>query len=591
MTKFRPAHSRTLPADLGLPGKFDSFRVYSGYDQQETIRQIAAAFLFRGKRFVIVNGPPGCGKSLIGAGVRNLLALRERQCRGLFLTISKPLQDQLAGDFRDMAIAKGRNNYRCPEWQSDCGMPQRLGDRCSLERPEKRADQVVNPVSCPYRLAIDEAADRNLACLNYSLWLAFGQYGNPDEIGKFGLMVGDEAHNILDAITDASAISLNRKDVSKLLGMEAGLSLPRPHEAGRKASDVVKAVDISPWCAWATEHLEEAKDKLSKCRKSEIGRRVQLLALIGAMDKLSHMADDPKESQDGRAEAQVQRKLWAPKVESGDQKSGDIRICRVFPSHEVCENLLWRGIPRILLMSGSVSPQIISDLDIPRDQVEYIEITSAFPVKNRPIVYVNSTPNLKMRYDMDDGERRILISRLDQINRIWSEWGNGLIHSNSYEWNDYILRNSKYFSLMISHGRGEVKGAVEKLRRATAEGERKVIVSPALWEGYDFPGELVQWVVIIKVPYLNSKNPLMAARKSVNPKYADDLIGRKFLQGSMRHIRGEKDKGPVFVLDWNWTHFSWRATKERLVPVYYSNAFRRMDKVPTPEQLFGKDLL
>jgi Rad3-related DNA helicase len=579
-----------------LPDKFSSFRAYPGYDQQETIRQIAAAFLFRGKRWVIVNGPPGCGKSLIGAGVRNLLAMREakaRRCRGLFLTISKPLQDQLAGDFRALAIAKGRNNYRCAEWRSDCGMPNRLGDRCTLERPEKRSDQIVTPVSCPYRLAVNKAAEEDIACLNYSLWLAFGQYGNPNEIGEFGLMVGDEAHNILDSITDASAITLNRKDIGRLLGMEASLALPRPHEAGRKAAEVARAVDISPWCEWAAETVESAKDKLSKCRKSDIGRRAQLLTLIGNMERLAHMADDPRENQDGRAEAQTERRLWAPKVEGGNSnspeaRSGEIKICRVFPTNEVCENLLWRGVPRILLMSGSVSPQIITELDIPRDQVEYIEIQSAFPVKNRPIVYVNSTPNLKMRYDMDDGERRILASRLDQIIRIWSEWGNGLIHSNSYEWNDYILGHSKFADLMISHERGKVKGAVEELREATEEGERKVIVSPALWEGYDFPGELVQWVVIIKVPYLNSKNPLMAARKMINPKYADDLIGRKFLQGSMRHIRTERDRGPVFVLDWNWTHFSWRATKEKLVPVYYSNAFRRMDKVPTPEQLFGK---
>lgn len=549
---------------------------------------------------MIVNGPPGCGKSLIGAGVRNLLAMRSRGgCRGLFLTISKPLQDQLAGDFRAMAIAKGRNNYRCAEWKSDCGMVQRLGDRCTLERPEKRADDRITPISCPYRIAVNRAAAEDVACLNYSLWLAFGQYGDPNEIGQFGLMVGDEAHNILDAITDASAITLNRKDIGRLLGMEIGSSLPRPHEAGRKAAEVARAIDISPWCDWSTEYVEEAKDRLSKCRKSDIGRRAQLLSLINNMGRLAHMADDPKESQDGRAEAQAERRLWAPKVEgnSPEAKSGDIKICRVFPANQVCENLLWRGVPRILLMSGSVSPQIITELDIPRDQVEYIEITSAFPVKNRPIVYVNSTPNLKMRYDMDDGERRILVSRLDQIIRIWSGWGNGLIHSNSYEWNDHILRNSKFADIMISHDRGQVKGAVEELKRITEARAnsyqkrfrvRRVIVSPALWEGYDFPGELVQWVVIIKVPYLNSRNPLMAARKMVNPKYADDLIAKKFLQGSMRHIRTEQDKGPVFVLDWNWTHFSWRATKEKLVPVYYSNAFRRMDKVPTPEQLFGK---
>jgi ATP-dependent DNA helicase DinG len=74
--------------------------------QLEAIAAAREAFA-RGKRFVVIEAPTGSGKS----GVAVTLA-REASSAYL-LTAQKLLQDQYGRDFPELALMKGRANYRC----------------------------------------------------------------------------------------------------------------------------------------------------------------------------------------------------------------------------------------------------------------------------------------------------------------------------------------------------------------------------------------------------------------------------------------------------------------------------------------------
>lgn len=595
-----------LPSSLGLPQKFESFRSYPGYDQWRTIKQIFTLFQ-RGKRFVILNGPPGVGKSLIYWVTQLLLQsvhpspssyslpnassllsgsspaasssspLRPTH-RSLFLTGSRVLQSQLSNDFSSLAIVKGRSNYACYEYNGTCDLPAVSESRCSLERPPDGGT-----ISCPYRLAINEAYDNDTCNGNYAFWMSLARYGDPNSIGQFDFLVGDEAHNILDILADFCAIEFSLSYVQSIIGNMDGsddVNVPVPKQS---------ELNIAVWSRWASSILSIITRRLSSIPKSDRWQRAKLTKLRTSLSQLAAMSDDTKEL----SRWAIDNRTPLPSsssIRTRDRNSKPDRMVKISPiwPGRFAEQYLFRNIPHILLCSASISPQLLTDLDIPPDQSEYIEVTSAFPSKNRPVVYLNMIPQLKVQHDISEGERIVLSRRIDQIIKVWGKDARlkGIIHSNSYEWTEWICRNSRYKDegLIITHGRGKAREAVEKFKRAKSG----VLISPAIWEGHDFIGELCEWAVLLKIPWLDSRSPIIAARKKQRKGYADSLIASKILQGSMRHIRSEKDRGPFFILDWHWSHFRKTGKEKRYFPVYFSNAFKEYDHVPTPEELFGK---
>lgn len=538
-----------LPSALGLPPSFREFRSYPGFSQWDTIARITAAFLVRRKRFVILNAPPGSGKSLIYWTVRSLLASAlstKTPFRTLALTISKGLQDQLSGDF-SVPIVKGRANYHCRESRGGCDLAALSESRCPYEYPGSGFDS-----ECPFRIAMQTGAKSPDLSANYALWMSLARYGDPNAVGQFDFLVCDEAHNIMDTVTDFASVTLSRIEIKSVLGID------QPDDPS----------SISEWSHWAREAFRIADRKLESCRKSETRLKARINQLKKSISQLRSFGENDDSDNSGPQ--------WV--INNQDTKPGETKISPIWPGPFV-EQYLFRNVPRVLLCSGSISPQVIEDLDIPPDQVEYIEVTSAFPVKNRPVIHLDITPSIRVQYGMSVGEKRILSGRIDQIIRVWGG-RKGIIHSNSYDLTEFIVQNSKYKDLIISHGRGQVRQAVDEFKRR----KTGVLISPAAFEGYDFTGALCEWSVLIKIPYL-PKSPLISARKKSRKGYADALIANKILQGAMRHIRSAQDKGPMFVIDWHWTHFKWTMMDKRLVPKYFSSAFRTMDHVPTPEEL------
>jgi Rad3-related DNA helicase len=77
--------------------------------QIETIESIVNAFS-SGKKFAMIEGPTGCGKSVIGMTIARMTG------DAYYLTVQKMLQDQLVKDFNMFAeVLKGRNAYVCQE--------------------------------------------------------------------------------------------------------------------------------------------------------------------------------------------------------------------------------------------------------------------------------------------------------------------------------------------------------------------------------------------------------------------------------------------------------------------------------------------
>lgn len=76
--------------------------------QRDTIINICSAFLIKGKKFVAVEGPVGCGKSVINYTVARIMG------NTVYLTPLKMLQDQISMEGWDgVKMGKGRSAYAC----------------------------------------------------------------------------------------------------------------------------------------------------------------------------------------------------------------------------------------------------------------------------------------------------------------------------------------------------------------------------------------------------------------------------------------------------------------------------------------------
>lgn len=533
------------PSLLNLPPKFDRFRSYPGFDQWEICKRIAVAFTTH--RHVLLHAPPGVGKTLIAATVQKLIPASNasREPRMLFLTPSRGLQDQLASEFDTVRVVKGRSNYYCPEFRGGCDLPALCESVCSIEQETKKQIRENDPFpsGCNYPIAIKQARDSYTPCGNYAFWFSLARYGDPDALGPIDLLVCDEAHTILNTLTDFVSIVLSPEDCRTYLHIQ----LPRFTDC-RAWSQWARDTAFKPACA-ALNKINTSTPPKAKAKVTALCKAITELTMIGLSDEKEY-------------------DRWVP-----DTRELNVKISPLWPG-KLTEQYLFRSIPRVLLCSGSLTPETITDLGIDRHTAEFIEVGSVSPPSNRPIIYLNSTPEIKVERSMSSGEKRAIVRKIDLITDVWGEYP-GLILPTSYEWRDIILNETRHHQLYITHDSGKAQEAIHHYRL----GSSGILLSPAAWEGYDFPDCV--WVVIPKIPFLISNDPLLQARKKERKGFANSIIAAKLLQGSLRHIRSRDAKGVVFILDWHWTHFQ----SSTFFPQYYRSAWRVRSEVPTPKEL------
>ncbi len=167
--------------------------------QVDILQQVEAAFA-TGVRFVVLEAPPGVGKSLVE------VTLARSMKSAIVCTVTKQLQTQIITEFEGIGARelKGRGSFEC----------SRLEEPGSCELgAEKFRRQPCRPSECPYRVAKAEALKSDLTVCNYHSYLfnwGIGTFSVQAGIAPFDdeeaqwrrpLLVLDEAHKCFIAGT------------------------------------------------------------------------------------------------------------------------------------------------------------------------------------------------------------------------------------------------------------------------------------------------------------------------------------------------------------------------------------------------------
>lgn len=426
------------PEEIGLPAKFSEWR--PGQDNAVD-RMIDAFGIYR---FVAMSAPVGAGKT--GSYIAVALAMGWRVC---VVTSTKGLQDQLLGDFAEIGLVdvRGRNNFECG--LSD-GEPVSCEDglhmRCNLRQKGH----------CEYGNNVKIALAGRLVTTNYKYWMLSHLYG--DGLGKFDLLVLDEAHEAPEEVCAAKSVSVWGRDVGRLL--QAGIP-SKPLDC-----------DISEWREWAQLHLPKAEREIEACKELSRGSTLSFHA--------SRLVRDWTRLYRTLTTLATATGPWACMYEP--TKWGSTYRFEPLWARDHAKGLLFLDVPRVLLASATITPKTIDLMGIKRDEVDFQQYPYLFPIRRSPIIHI---PTVMVKHDMTDDDRAILESRIDQIvgTRLDRK---GLIHTVSYKlgkaFKDYCLHND----VMDIHERSSeaTREAVRQFRLAPPP---RVLLSPSIGTGLDFP--------------------------------------------------------------------------------------------------------
>ena len=495
---------------------------FSGWDhkpravQVEAIEKSIAAFN-RGARYVVLEAPPGVGKSDCG------VALARQMGRTYFCTLTEQLQLQYLTQFQHlgMRVLKGRGKYHC----------DRVNDSCKVGAQALQGKFACLPHACPYQSAKQQAFEADLMMANYHSFLAnVGQAAEyereeansgksweegepePPSVNR-PFMVLDEVHIVESFLLDQVGFTVNREK----------LEVDTPALPNELLSSI-------PYVEWMKVAIPLVKERMKAIVDPE--RRDDLRLLVSKMSFAMR-------------EATATPLEFIP--ERGTNNDGSLRgDWFALKPLKVAKYGPWihGHADRLLLMSATVlnAAMLVDSLGLPRGDGDFVQLGSVFPVANRPIKLYPM--------NMTKGAREQTWPVMAQmIDRILDHHRaqKGLLLAPSNEMLTFIRKNlSRVNSERLIFAFGEER--VERYQEHIRSKSPTVLAASGYWEGADLKEDSSRFQLIPACPRPMWSGQIKA-RASIDPAWYRWLTYCKIVQGYGRSVRSEVDNAFTYIFD------------------------------------------
>ena len=555
----------SIPSDYGLP--YPSFRIVDTVVTPDgvvpvTQLDVASQAVAASTRFVTLQAPTGVGKSLICYLIGELLDQRR-----VVTTMTKQLQDQIAADMPKIAVLKGKSNYDCRDLHNEYSCAEGKcndGIKC----------QWRNEPGCDYYDAERHARREPRAVTNAAKWLSDRKF-NPDNpaLGSRGLLIIDEAHNLVDELSKFTALTIRRRDVERYLPRPA--SRGWPGDEGQQRTTDKSALDVAAWTEWSAQwypSMVSIQAEMAESGTRETRRRVE--SLCGAMRVVSTAHDYNLAHADN------------PYVKDYDAFRNQVSFTPLWPA-SAAEDLMFQGIEHVVLTSATLPPATTQYLGIEPDCVTRICVGQGFEPARRPFYYHSCGLRLDGRLTPDGWQHVVseyfdpfAQSRLDHNRR-------GIVQALSYARAKMVKDMSSLADQMIIPERGESGRVIESFKRGEFGPNRKILVSPGTAEeGVDFAGDAAYWQWLTKLPRRPptalSKCRDAALKKSGQGtmRYSNFVTARDMQQIVGRVCRSETDYGETIVFDDHFSYFVRNGFANGDLAEWFLAAYRIVDHMP-----------
>jgi Rad3-related DNA helicase len=440
--------------------------------------------------------------------------------RVAILTSTKALQQQYLGDFGELLTdARGRNNFGCIH-RHNPGFAIDSESSCEAGADSGCPD-AHDEDSCPYANQFARAQAAQLVVTNYKYFMLAQQQKN--NLGKFDLLVLDEAHEAPQEICEAAATGITWREVSQQL------KTSRPAEC--------ETMSARAWSEWAAAQLPDNMrrlDRLEKLREDVKAGRVRdawtpndsrhlrrLRSAIAKLERLAAIGDNPR---------------WAPVA---SREGIELQPLWATPHAEA---MLYQYAKRVLLLSATLIEKTYEYLGIPSEDRIHNEYPCPFSPERWAIWFL---PGQRVYYDMAYEQKRLLYSRIDAIIEPRQD-RRTIITSGSYQRAEEIRLNSKFHNIIVGHDSRNTVAAVEYFMTAPPP---IVLCSPAIDTGWNFAGPAARACIIPKHPTLDTRSVIESLRNNQDKDYKHYVAAIKLTQAVGRIVRSMNDWGEVFLLD------------------------------------------
>lgn len=477
-------------------------------------------------KYVVLEIPPGGGKSVIAVGVGRNRPTRGGSAANHYLTATKALQTQYEG-IDGVVGVRGRGNFPCliePKVTADVGV-------CTMGRKCQYAGK-SGTEGCEYEDQKREALEAGDVVFNYAYWLTTMNSFNPP-FPVPGLLVCDEAHTL-------------RQEVERFVGVTV-----RTRTLDRLDIEPPAGTTVGSWRRWAKANVAKVHAAIKATnRDSQRYQWHQYSALYKAMDRCAETDDASFVIEELPLGTGWEFKpVWA----SGWARSA-----------------VFRHVPqdgKVVLMSATILDKEVfcESVGIPADQAEFVRLGSTFPRESRPLRY---WPVAKVSGRLGAATLGQIGDAVDEI--LAAHGGEkGLVHTTNYTIAQYLVEHSRYPGRLLTH---TAKNREDVLRTFRSSPHPVVLVSPSMTTGVDLPYEQTRFQIITKLPFPDISSPQRRAQmgKELGQELVTYDTAATLIQTYGRAMRAEDDWGVTYLLDSNFNWFRHKAT--RYLPEWFTEA-------------------
>ncbi len=501
-----------------------------------------------GKRFVILELGTGVGKSAIGITISRYMEAHESQIRdsngdlltgSYVITTQKILQEQYLRDFGGgpnktclVRSIKSSSNYQCSFYpDQSCAESRRILSKLAKHLGGSEFQKQCK-TQCPYGLEKQEFIDSPISVTNFSYFLAETMYAG--KLEPRGLLVVDEAHNTETELGKFIEVTFSEKFARDILKCK-----------------MPKSLDQESIYEWVKKIYAKSANKYMKDLEKSLAKLSGDIEGYGTFSKQYEMLDKHVCKIDRFLEV-YKKDNWVLNVvypSPDNKKAGkkfEFKPIDVSPySHDV----FFKHGGRVLLMSATIVNKDIfcESLGIDKEEVTFLNISSPFPVENRPIHFIPVGSMSKSNID------NTLPSIAETVKLLLEKHKNdkGIIHCSNYKVAKFINEqlNDPRLLLHDSTNRDEM------LKFHLNSSDPTVLLSPSMMEGVDLYDNHSRFQIICKVPFPYLGDLVVQKRMEKNKFWYPYMTAKSVIQSLGRSIRNENDYAESYILDSDWNRF------------------------------------
>ena len=556
---------------------FQKYNIYPTFrkHQEETIRKVVDFCQNSSKRYLFVQAPTGSGKSIIAYVAAHYLtdfAEKSRQLNdknikkeniinnAYLLTSKNLLLDQYYNDFsRKMTVCKGRANYRCNLDSRPCSEGVCL--------TKSKPNEMTCFQTCIYQQEKMKMIRAKVSATNFAYLLKLLRGTN---FQSKDLVIVDECQAMEAALRDEFVVQMTESTLKTINNLKEKMRKGEGHDVlamclhrlenrgGNLKKINISKVDYNNLdnVNKFLEHVYEEVAELFYCLANSIEEYIntecngdeqqasqdkEFKELVKNCDSLKHLASSIKDYFMLKSSVE-----WV--VDEHKTPRGEITGVEIKPvTIELLTTSLLKKLAskKIVMMSATIGDpkRFAKSIGIPYEEVEFIDVPSTFPAENRPFI---KWPICSMSYkDMEENMPKIA-EACDMILDMYQN-KKGIIHSVSFKNAIYLKEHMRNSNRILIHDQVNKNLVLEQFKNS----KNKILVSPSLIEGFDFKGDLSEFQIFIKIPYMSLKDKVVARRLQLDEEWYVNNAVLQILQGVGRSVRSETDVATTFCLDNN----------------------------------------